>query len=761
MPEINLTPEYPYIPSREKLAATGPNFDVGQSVGGVQIGGQELRQVGGRSDLGNVIVGTQTITIEATESLQNAINELNAVGGGTLRLKAGTYSVSANLVLYSSIQIEGENTSTTIIAFSGAVGITMTGTNIYTTGTVAITQGTTAVVGTGTTWTVEMTGRQIFISNRWYIISAFTDTTHITLASAFADATVSGASYRIASVVKDIEIKELTLYGGTGTGITGTDVRDLLLEDVDIVACNKGFVFTNFYQIQILRVSAAACVSNGYELANGTFFNPQQLAAVSNGGHGALLSTVRSSPWLFCACDANAGDGFNITDADNCSFSVECSGNGGQGIELVSGSDNNKFFDCLLSGNASDGLKLTATSDNNVVTLSTITGNGGYGINIAASSCDNSLVVSDVFASNASGAVNDSGVGTVVRGNVGINDNASFAVKSYTAGENLAANDAVYLEDANTNVYSLLFASASSQSAAVSDTAPLSLTGNFTIECWLKLTSAPAGNDEMGLVSKWSAGAQQSYQFFYQLSGGGAGTLSLRLSSTGANSEQITSATTTLSTGTWYHLAVSWVASTSTATFYVNGASIGTAAGAFTSIFNSTAPFALANNDGAKFLNGRLDEVRVWNTNRTPTEIANNYNQDLFGAETGLQGYWKLENDYADSTVNAATLSPNNVPTFSTDIGMTGRIAGKVYKTSGASVSYSATFLGFATAVTTSGNPASVAITGDVPNFTSLTQGSQYYLSNTAGAIATAAGTVTRKVGIATSATTLLITNIW
>lgn len=45
---------------------------------------------------------------------------------------------------------------------------------------------------------------------------------------------------------------------------------------------------------------------------------------------------------------------------------------------------------------------------------------------------------------------------------------------------------------------------------------------------------------------------------------------------------------------------------------------------------------------------------------------------------------------------------------------------------------------------------------GEVPGFSSLTAGSVYYLSNTAGAIATSAGTTSKKVGVA-SATTKLI----
>lgn len=48
---------------------------------------------------------------------------------------------------------------------------------------------------------------------------------------------------------------------------------------------------------------------------------------------------------------------------------------------------------------------------------------------------------------------------------------------------------------------------------------------------------------------------------------------------------------------------------------------------------------------------------------------------------------------------------------------------------------------------------------GVVTGLSGLTAGAIYYLSNTVGAISTTAGTVTKKIGRALSATTLLIIN--
>ena len=73
----------------------------------------------------------------------------------------------------------------------------------------------------------------------------------------------------------------------------------------------------------------------------------------------------------------------------------------------------------------------------------------------------------------------------------------------------------------------------------------------------------------------------------------------------------------------------------------------------------------------------------------------------------------------------------------------------------------STAFIGFANASASPTAAVTVALSGVLGSFTSLVNATQYYLSNTGGAIATVAGTITRKVGIAISTTQLVITNIW
>lgn len=70
-------------------------------------------------------------------------------------------------------------------------------------------------------------------------------------------------------------------------------------------------------------------------------------------------------------------------------------------------------------------------------------------------------------------------------------------------------------------------------------------------------------------------------------------------------------------------------------------------------------------------------------------------------------------------------------------------------------------FLGFARSGVSAGSSVVVQITGIVTGLSGLTTGAEYYLNDTNGTIGTSAGTVSRKVGVALSSTTLLITNQW
>ena len=124
----------------------------------------------------------------------------------------------------------------------------------------------------------------------------------------------------------------------------------------------------------------------------------------------------------------------------------------------------------------------------------------------------------------------------------------------------------------------------------------------------------------------------------------------------------------------WRRYQISWKGSTSTATAYIGGVSLGAKTGSFTSIHDNSSRFAIGtvfNSSGNShyYYDGLIDEVRVWNDVRTATEFRNHNNVVLTGYENGLVAYYQFEEDVTDSQSDGLNdLTAVNSPTYSLDI---------------------------------------------------------------------------------------------
>lgn len=117
-------------------------------------------------------------------------------------------------------------------------------------------------------------------------------------------------------------------------------------------------------------------------------------------------------------------------------------------------------------------------------------------------------------------------------------------------------------------------------------------------------------------------------------------------------------------TNHWYHVAavVSVAAdNTQTASLYINGALKDTATGLWTMGGAQSGDILLGRNPHSKrhYFDGAMDDVRFWNYARTQIQIQANMNGELTGAESGLAGYWKL-NDGTGTTASDATSNAND-----------------------------------------------------------------------------------------------------
>lgn len=149
--------------------------------------------------------------------------------------------------------------------------------------------------------------------------------------------------------------------------------------------------------------------------------------------------------------------------------------------------------------------------------------------------------------------------------------------------------------------------------------------------------------------------------------------LRLMVSSDGTVEESMTKSLSSIVADTYGHYACSWDASAHETEFFENGVSLGVSTGTATAIYNSSALLTVgaslnASSAAENFADGKVDDIRIWNTERTEAQILGNKGNEMVGTESGLVAYYKLNNSASDTTANANNLTLQNSPVYSTDV---------------------------------------------------------------------------------------------
>lgn len=250
-----------------------------------------------------------------------------------------------------------------------------------------------------------------------------------------------------------------------------------------------------------------------------------------------------------------------------------------------------------------------------------------------------------------------------------------------------------------------------------------------TLSTWVKTTQS--SGSWVGLVGKYVIGSLNGYQLYMDNGSINAwyfGNSSNYIYPTGSNNGG------RIDDGEWHHIA--YVVDNSGGKLYVDGVLRNNSPWTGTpTVCTTTQNTMMGFVSGGGYFNGKLDEVQVWNTALSQTQIRANMYKSLYGNETGLLGYWKLDEGFASSStaVNSCITSSGTNGTltnFASVAAATGFINSSGWIYSGAGVnqpldlnSYTgnATFLngtqigtGYYTAY--NGNSNSVNISGLAPN---------------------------------------------
>lgn len=232
-------------------------------------------------------------------------------------------------------------------------------------------------------------------------------------------------------------------------------------------------------------------------------------------------------------------------------------------------------------------------------------------------------------------------------------------------------------EAITTNTHSASTTRASSQYFSITDGLQTGLDGgaSMTFCTWFRLATYNSAGDNHTLAGKGSA-TGGTRQFRWSVRGSAGSTVWVfQASSLGSSFDGDTTVTDTivLSPMTWYHACVVFDGANTDTLYYRNGAQISTTQNnTISSIFNSTRPFSIgAENVGvtpAEFLNGQVDDFRVWTRVLSATEIADQYNSPCDDTKIGANNsaQWLFDNDALDVTANNNDLTAANGATYTT-----------------------------------------------------------------------------------------------
>src|SRR5439155_12754906 len=93
--------------------------------------------------------------------------------------------------------------------------------------------------------------------------------------------------------------------------------------------------------------------------------------------------------------------------------------------------------------------------------------------------------------------------------------------------------------------------------------------------------------------------------------------------------------------GNWHHIAATYDGTTKR--IYKDGIQIGSASQSGNVAATGGSCIVGANLHYPEYVNGLIDEVRIWRLERSADELKQSLNQSLFGSEVGLAGYWRFD----------------------------------------------------------------------------------------------------------------------
>jgi hypothetical protein len=565
---------------------------------------------------------TQYASIADSPSLQlaNALSlsawiNVNTLTGGTgyqtvvSKWDGSTRNYGLFVKSNGSIELQYYNAASQQIILTSAAGLVSTGSFYHIAATMDTATNTMTIFLNGTVvGTQSMNG------------AIKTNSAAVTLGQDGGTHNFNGRIDELAIFERALSSSEVTaIYRANGSGFAGNTISGNLIgtnaAGTSAIANNLG-VHIESSKINTVGGSSAGTrnvisgnSNNGVYLSGvGTEWNT--IAGNYIGTNSAGTSTLANLNGVVISNNANnivggTTVGFGNLISGNTNFGIQVSGENTYGTSIVG-----NYIGTDASGNAAvantTGILLQNAGS---VTLggsvagsgNLISGNTGDGVYITGNGAETGLIgwwkanntIDDVLGKNPATLVNGATYGTGVNG---------------------AANTAFSFNGSN-------------QYATVADSDMLDLSSSLSVDAWINATSLSHVSSYNTIIAKAGGGTDRNFYLGVM----NDGTIHVHYNNPAGGSGGFNSAAGLITTGTWYHVALTIDVNASTIKLYVNGVQVasGTTNGFMAS---NSAPVSIgAYNGASSTFNGRIDEVGMYSRVLTSSEVADIYHANGLG----------------------------------------------------------------------------------------------------------------------------------
>jgi len=206
----------------------------------------------------------------------------------------------------------------------------------------------------------------------------------------------------------------------------------------------------------------------------------------------------------------------------------------------------------------------------------------------------------------------------------------------------------------------------------------LGVSNTYTVEGWFYPTNltGPSDIDQYGRTLFSASSATGSYPLWLTLLNG---NLLLRTWTTNTTDQTIAAGITT---NKWYHIAVTSTKG-GTTKLYINGLQVHSYTNANATTWPSTFTIgAIRPTRPTSILpfQGRIDEVRVWNTVRSQSDIQSTLYNQISSPPSSLVGYWKLDETSGTTAYDSAGTAQNGTLSLGAAFNANGFVHGAYYR---------------------------------------------------------------------------------